>query len=117
MNSSAAERARAGINRRGHLVSFRRMTTTLPQTFVARADVRAIVTGYSPAELVNGITSGSRRVVVSLVDLAGANFPLPLKKGDRIYLGAALDVATTIATIDEDRRKYQGCADISTNGA
>jgi hypothetical protein len=92
------------------------MTTTLPQTAAARADVKAIVSGYVPSEMVNGITSGSRKIIVSRLDLEDAGYPVPLKKGDRIYLGAGLDVPTTIQTVDEDHREYLGCYDIVTQG-
>lgn len=116
MNTASAERARDALARVGKLISVRRMTTSLPQTVVARADVRAIVKGYQPVELVNGITAGSRRVILSVLDLVAAGFPMPVKKGDRIYLGEALDVPTTIASVDPDHREYTGCLDISTTG-
>lgn len=116
VNSAAASRARASIGRRGELVSVRRMSTTLPQTVTFRADVRAVVAGYAPSELVNGITVGSRKVILSRLDLDAAGFPT-LAKGDRIYLGATFGTTTTIQTIDPDHREYQGCLDISVSGA
>jgi hypothetical protein len=93
------------------------MTTTSPQTVLARADVKATVRGYAPDKLVNGITVGSRKVVVSVLDLIAADFPMPVKKGDRIYLGAAFELVTTIEAVDPDHREFQGCLDISTKGA
>ncbi len=117
MNAAAAGRARASIGRSGELISVRRMSTGTPQTVIARADVKATVRGYAPVELVNGITSGSRRVIVSLLDLTAAGFPLPVKKNDRIYLGALFDTATTIQSVDPDHREFQGCLEISTTGA
>lgn len=114
--TAATERARAAINRRGQVVSFRRMTTTLPQTVVNQADVKATVAGYAPNEFVAGITQGSRHVIVSRLDLEAADFPVPPRKGDRIYLGDALNVATTIQSVDPDRREYQGCYEIVTQG-
>jgi len=116
MNSVSAERARASIGRSGQLISVRRLSTTTPQTVIARADVKATVRGYAPDELVNGITQGSRKVIVSLLDLTAAGFPLPVKKSDRIYLGALFDTVTTIQTIDPDHREYQACLEISTSG-
>lgn len=82
-----------------------------------RADVKATVHGYAPAELVNGITVGSRNVIVSRLDLAAAGFPVPPIKGDRIYLGDGLDIPTTIQSVDEDHREYQGCYEIVTKGS
>ncbi|KIZ41428.1 hypothetical protein OO17_15090 [Rhodopseudomonas palustris] len=92
------------------------MTTTMPQTVLARADVKATVEGYKPDELISGITAGSRKVIVSLLELISAGFPMPIKKGDRIYLGDALDVPTTIDAVDPDHREFSGCLDISTKG-
>lgn len=111
MNASAAARARRGIKRRGHLVSFRR---GLPA--INTANVKAVVEGYGPGELVNGITSGTRHVIVSVLDLQEAGFPNPPKKGDRIYLGANLDVPITIESCDPDHREYNGCYDIVAKG-
>jgi hypothetical protein len=109
MNAAAEKRARDGINRRGHILSFRRGN--------ARADVKAISCGYAPDRLVPGITVGTRHLVVSVLDLQAAGFPVPLRKGDRVYFGAALDVPTTIGSVDPDHREYQGCLDISVTGA
>ncbi len=115
MNAVAAERARASIARTGELVSVRRMSTTLPLTVLNRADVMAVVAGYAPVELVAGITAGSRKVVLSQLDLDAAGFP-PLKKGDRIYLGKLFETQTTISAIDPDHREFQACLEISTTG-
>ncbi|MBA2708555.1 MAG: hypothetical protein H0U59_12195 [Gemmatimonadaceae bacterium] len=116
MDVGAAARARRGINKRGHLISFRRMTTSLPQTASNTANVKAVVEGYAPDELVNGITSGTRHVIVSKLDLIAASYPVPPVKGDRIYLGTGYAYATTIKSVDEDHREYNGCYDIVTEG-
>lgn len=113
MDQAAADRARGSINRVGHVVSFRRMT---PQTVESRADVKAVVAGYAPEQLVNGVTDGSRSVVVSKLDLVAAGFPVPPIKGDRLYLGDNLDIPTTIDAVDVDHREYQGCYEIRTKG-
>lgn len=116
MNMESAKRAQAAIARRGELISVRRMAATTPQTVSARADVKATVHGYDPSELVNGITAGTRKIVLSRLDLEAVGFPVPPIKGDRIYLGAALDAPTTIQTVDTDRREYQGCFEITATG-
>lgn len=116
MNPASAKRARDAIRRRGELVSVRRMTSTLPSTVANRADVKATVRGYVPAELVNGITIGSRRVIISQLDLHAAGYPT-IRKGDRIYLGKTFETPTTIMTVDPDHREYQSCFDISVSGA
>jgi hypothetical protein len=117
MDDAAAERARVGINRRGHMASFRRMTKTLPQTAAYRADVKIVAQGYKIDELTNGMTVGSRSIIVSKLDLIAAGFPVPLMKLDRIYLGENFDRWTTIQSVDEEHREYNGCYDIVTEGA
>lgn len=116
MDTAGAARARRGINRRGHTVSFRRMTATLPQTVVARADIKAVAHGYTPDQFVVGITAGTRSLIVSQLDLEAAGYPVPPVKGDRIYLGKNLDQPTTIKSVDPDHREYLGCYDIVTEG-
>jgi hypothetical protein len=117
MNAAAAKRTRDAIKRRGELISVRRMSATTPQTILNQADVKATVAGYAPVELVNGITQGSRRVIVSRLDLEAAGFPAPPKKGDRICLGESFANVTTIQAVDPDHREYQAVYEISTLGA
>lgn len=116
MNAAAAARARAAIRRRGHVVSFRRLTSTYPPTATHTANVKAIVSGYAPEELAEGITVGSRSVLVSTLDLAAAGFPLPLRKNDEIRLGVGFEFITSIDAIDADRKEYNGCLDIVATG-
>ena len=85
-------------------------------TVTARADVKATVAGYAPIELANGITAGSRKVIVARLGLDAAGYPVPPKKGDRIYLGASFETPTTIDSVDADRREYQACYEISSAG-
>ncbi|WP_027578476.1 hypothetical protein [Bradyrhizobium sp. Ai1a-2] len=93
------------------------MTKTTPQTVANRADVKVVAKGYAPGELAPGITVGVRKLIVSRLDLEDAGFPVPPVKGDRIFFGANLDVATTIDAVDADHREYLGCYDITTSGA
>ncbi|MCK1577804.1 hypothetical protein [Bradyrhizobium sp. 174] len=116
MDQAAADRAREAINRVGQIISVRRMTKTTPQTATSRADIKAAVRNYTPEEMVNGVTAGMRLITVSKLDLAAAGFPNPPIKGDRIYLGDALAIPTTIDTVDPDHREYQGCYEIRTTG-
>lgn len=114
MDAAGAARARRGIRRRGHLVGFRRVTRGVETG--TRADVKAVIEGYAPTELVNGITAGTRHLIVSKLDLEEAGFPVPPVKGDRIFLGPGLDVPTTIGSVDADHREFLGCYDIVTTG-
>ncbi|MCP1852799.1 MULTISPECIES: hypothetical protein [unclassified Bradyrhizobium] len=110
MDAAAAARARRGINRRGHMVRFKRAKGG------ATAQVKAVIEGYSPDEYVNGITAGTRHLIVSVLDLQAQGFPVPVAKGDNIYLGPNLDWPTTVQTVDTDHREYQGCYEIVTSG-
>ncbi|MHC2503873.1 hypothetical protein ACVI8K_010850, partial [Bradyrhizobium barranii subsp. barranii] len=114
MDQAAADRAREAINRRGQVISIRRMTKTTPQTVASRADLKATVRNYTPDELVKGITAGMRLITVSKLELAAKGFPIPPVKGDRIYLGDAFVTPTTIDTVDPDHREYQGCYELRT---
>ncbi len=114
MDAAGAARARRGIKRRGHVISFRRLNRV--GAVLNRADVKAVSAGYAPTELVNGVTAGTRHLIVSRLDLEAAGFPVPPVKGDRIFFGAALDVETTIGSVDIDHREYLGCYDIVTTG-
>ena len=113
MNTSA-ERAQAAIKRRGVEVSIRRMSSTLPQTVVAQADVKGMFGHAGPEKtLVVGVTYGTRSLIISALDLAAAGFPVPVVKGDRIYLS---DKPTTIDHVDEQHREWQGCIEIRLTG-
>lgn len=116
MNLAAASRARASINRVGQPVSFRRMTSTLPQTVAHQADVKATPAGYTPEELAAGITQGKRKLVVSKLDLEAQGYPVPPVKGDRVYLDGVTK-PTTVETVDPNHREYMGCYDIVVSGA
>ncbi|WP_454629536.1 hypothetical protein [Bradyrhizobium cenepequi] len=116
MDRAGAARARRGIQRRGHVASFRRMTKSNPQTVANRADVKVVAEGYAPAELAAGVTIGIRKLIVSRLDLEDEGFPVPPVKGDRVFFGAALDVPTTIIAVDQDHREYLGCYDITVSG-
>lgn len=110
---ASAARARAAIDRRGHVVTFSRTTGSYPYQTTVSADVKAIVSGYQPAELINGITLGSRKVIVSEQALADVGYPVPVVKSDKITVqGKDL----SIEAVDRDRREWQGCLDIAAIG-
>lgn len=69
------------------------------------AAVQARVTGYAPAELVDGIQQGDRKVIVLADDLLRAQFSLPLKRGDKVVLrGAELNIEAA----DDSTRRVGG---------
>jgi len=116
MDAAAARRAQAGIERRGHDVTFARVGLAPPNpnpTTIASATVKAIVSGYKPEELINGITLGSRKIIVSVLALQKASFPLPVVKGDKI---TASGEELRVESVDPDHREYIGCLDITAIG-
>lgn len=116
MDAAGAARARRGINRRGHLVSFRRLSKEATPQIVNRADVKATVAGYALDQLVSGISVGTRKLIVSKLDLEAQGFPIPPVKGDKVYLGATFNTPLTIDAVDGDHREYQACYEIVAKG-
>lgn len=117
MDNASAARAAAAIARVGHAVTFTRTGLVPPNpnpTTIASATVKAVVSGYAPSELINGITLGSRRVIVSAQALAAASFPLPVVKGDKV---TASGKELRVEAVDPDHREYIGCLDITALGA
>lgn len=116
MNQAAANRAKAAIDRVGHDVTFTRTGLVPPNpnpTTIASVTVKAVVSGYAPAELINGITLGSRKIIVSEQALSAAGFPTPVVKGDKV---TSLGKEMSIQAVDRDRREYQGVVEISALG-
>lgn len=113
MNATSAKRARLAIDKWGHTVTFKRVTGSYPNQTTVSVDVKAIVSGYRPEELINGITLGGRKIAVSETALSLAGFPTPLLKGDKVI---SLGKEMAIEGIDRDRREYQGLAEISALG-
>ncbi|MCO5129228.1 MAG: hypothetical protein M9932_01515 [Xanthobacteraceae bacterium] len=113
MDNASAARARAAIERRGHTVTFKRVTGAYPNQTTVSKDVKAVVSGYKPEELINGITLGSRKIIVSEQALADVGFPVHVVKSDKITVqGKELSVEA----VDRDRREWQGCLDIAAIG-
>jgi hypothetical protein len=65
--------------------------------------VRAQVTGYAPAELVNGIQQGDRRVILMPDSLAAAGWPLPIKKNDKLVLSTGK--VLNVEVVDDQTRR------------
>jgi hypothetical protein len=84
---------------RGEMVTLRRVT---PSGNIDIA-VRAIVTGYSPEELVGGIELGERRIFIPAKDLEGTAFPGSPKQNDRVIVrGRSL----SIIDVDDSTLRY-----------
>lgn len=91
------------FEQRGEVVTLRR--TGSPN--IERGGIRAIPIGYSPEELVAGISQGERRLLLSNDDIVASGFPLPLKENSSdsiIMRGRKL----TIAAIDDSTHRIAG---------
>ncbi|MBP1179973.1 hypothetical protein [Methylobacterium sp. PvR107] len=96
------------IDRRGEVVSLRRRKpNSVPPTYDAQIDVRAIVTGYAPSELIGGITQGDSRVIMLAKDVVAGGFPLPFKVSstDVVFVNG---VQRTLKAIDDNTHRVAG---------
>lgn len=78
---------------RGETVALRRYSGSGPDRPWFDAEARAVVSGYRPEELAEGIVQGDQKLIVLAEDLVAAQFPLPLLKGDKaIVRGRMLNI-------------------------
>lgn len=92
----------AEFDRRGDVVTLQRK---LDAGAYARADVRALVKGFQPNELVGGLDQGDRQIWALAADAVAANWPIPPVKGDKIRVrGNAL----IIQSVDADSHREGG---------
>ena len=97
------ERIAALIAHFGQPVTLQRLTGTTTQV---RHDVvcQAIVRGYEPVQLIGGITQGDRQVAISNAEIARAQWPGPLRNGDRCVIDGR---TTTIQACDTRRLRNE----------
>lgn len=78
------------LSQQGERVILRRIVPNAP---AIEAHVRAVITGYAPNELVNGIQQGDQRAIISASDVAADTGVESIRQGDKIvYLGRVLNV-------------------------
>ncbi len=75
------------VEQRGEEITVRRVVANAPAIEVT---ARAIVTGYSPDELVGGVNQADRKVFLSAQDLEDKDFPEPLKRNDKVVIRGKL---------------------------
>lgn len=78
-------RYRRAIRQHGEPVLFRRYTGTGANRPVFNAEVRAVVTGYQPHELIGGIVQGDRKVILLAEDLSRAQIAT-IAIGDKLVV-------------------------------
>jgi hypothetical protein len=96
---------RSMLDEVGESVLIRRYTGTGANRPKFDAEVRARVMEFKPAELVGTIQQGDRKLIVLADDLATAQMPLPLRKGDKaVVSGKELN----IEGVDDNTRRIAG---------
>lgn len=103
-----------------------RITGVAPNTSLFSVEVTAVVrdylpdttivaqTGYSSAKP-GAITQGDRMVILLADDLQALQFPLPVKKHDKIVLLATNDVLDVV-DVDANKRAIAGAIEIKAVG-
>ncbi|KNY21795.1 hypothetical protein AKJ13_15515 [Methylobacterium sp. ARG-1] len=89
-------------------MSLRRSTpNSTPTSYDAEIDVRAIVTGYAPSELVGGINQGDSRVILLAADVAAGGFPAPIETGglDTVWING---LQRTFKSVDDNTHRIAG---------
>lgn len=77
------------------------------RTYVDRP-VRARVTGYSPQEMVGGITQGDRKVILMAEDLAGESPAFTVAKSDKVVAARFGSAELAILGVDDNTRRVDG---------
>lgn len=101
----AAARAmyRRQIDRHGEPVLIRRILPAPAAAIEAQTRCRVLLS--TPEEMVAGITSGDRRLIILAEDMEAAGWPSPVAKNDKIVLrGRTLNVQS----VDDDKRRVAG---------
>lgn len=89
----------------GETVLIRRYTGTGANRPRFDAEVTARVTEYEPKELTGTIQQGDRKLIVLAEDLMQAQFPTPIKKGDKaVVRGKELNIEAP----DDNTRRIDG---------
>lgn len=89
----------------GETVLIRRYTGTGTNRPKFDAEVVARITSFEPHELVGTIQQGDRKLIVLAQDLFNAQFPIPLRKGDKaVVRGKELNIEAP----DENTRRVSG---------
>jgi hypothetical protein len=110
---------REAIARIGKTVTFVAVRGEAPNVTETEAAVMAIVRDYTPtapeaAGHVGAITEGARHIIVLERDLKLKQFPLPIRKNDKIIVD---DEMLHIAVAEPHRRGFAGAIDVAAFGA
>lgn len=108
---------RRALARTGQSVIFRRVTGQAPNTAMVDVTVTAIFRHYAPSSEIGAkqgaISMGMREFIVLESDLVAQNFPVPLRKNDKIVLGTE---AFNITQVDPSTRAFAGAIEGKAEG-
>jgi len=77
-----------GIWTAGQSIALRRYTGTSAESRVyLEVEARAVVTGFAPAELVDGIKQGDRTLIMSPTEMTRGKWCWPPRIGDKAVIG------------------------------
>lgn len=122
---------RRAFVRCGVPVTVTRLNGQSPNIAKFEVEVTAIVRNYTPdtttvaetgfaASKVGAITQGDRMVILIAEDLAGLNFPLPMKKNDRITVRDPITNATVdvlnVTEVDPLKRAVGAAIELKAAG-
>lgn len=111
---------RHALARRGQPVTFRRVSGQAPNVTTADAMVEAIVMNYQAAPSVMSsqpaatVTLDDRMVIVIESDLRRQQFPLPVRKNDKIEVNGEW---LNVEALDPNKRALAGAIEIHAKGA
>ncbi|MGD9880458.1 MAG: hypothetical protein AB7F22_10615 [Reyranella sp.] len=96
---------RRAIDQAGEPLTVRRYTGAGASRPRVDVSVRGRVVDYRPDELVGTIQQGDRMIILLVEDLVAAQFPMPLRKGDKIVVrGRELNIEDP----DDNTRRVAG---------
>lgn len=95
------------MQRRGELLGLRRVTGTVSQVYF-QIEVLAVPAMYDPRTLVGATKEGRTDLIVLADDVFAAQFPVPLRTGDKAVLGGAGGKVVNIEKVDDNSRRVAG---------
>lgn len=120
LNTQMVAGYRNAINIRGQEVVFRRIVGQAPTVQNFDAIVQAIVQNYQvepslmPVEPEGSVTLGDKMILVLETDLRTQQFPLPLRKNDKVKVN---DEWLNVETLDPNKRGLAGCVEVHAKGS
>jgi hypothetical protein len=120
LDSNILSSYRRAIARRGISVTFQRVTGQAPNVVTTTAMVDAIVMNYQVEPGVmniapeGGVSLGDRMIIAIQDDLRLQQFPLPVRKNDKVLVNGEW---LNVETIDPNKRELAGAIEVHARGS